>query len=585
MLKAALTSLIFFFLFLPEGNASDYTIPIIKVEAQVGADGVITIHEHRTYVYDGSFSWADYKFPRDGFDEIRNIRVSEGDQDFINDESEEPGTFSVSKSSGSVTIKWHYSAQDTSRTFTISYELEGALTVGPEWSELFWTWAASGRERSTEELEVSIELPEPVPTDSLHSWIRSPLTGVTVTKENGRFVITGEDISRSESVRTRAVFPSSIFETDVAVNEPMMALDRVVEEETQIEQERVEQEARKAFYGSFATEAAVAAVLLSIITFIVIYRRYGQRHKVTTVSRRETVLIPGHTPPAFVGRLLYHNYASYNHLTATILDLARRGWFKIEETKKGEDTWYSSSETDFKIIRTDQNPESDLYEWEKELISYLEEQIGKGRDSFKEIFSSTKSGITKFYQKWNGLVAKSIQKLNWKDSESYKGVIFNVVIQLILLIPLIWILVMSGALQVIIALIIVGLMSISSFAMIRRTPEGEEAYIRWNNYKDGLTNANQHTLRMEMLDRHFIYATALQLSEGQINKLIKPHEDQFVQYFPWLFLMAGSSSTPASAASSFSTLASSGSSSFGGSVSGGGASMGSAGGGASGGAG
>lgn len=582
MLRAVLTSLIFLFLFLPEGNASDYKIPVIKVEAQLGADGVITIHEHRTYVYDGSFSWADYKIPRDGFDEIRNIRVSEGGEDFINDESEEPGTFSVSKSSGSVAIKWHYSARDTSRTFTISYELEGALTVGPEWSELFWTWAASGRERSTEQIDVSIELPEPVSSDSLHSWIRSPLDGVTITKENGRFLIAGSDIHRSESVRTRAVFPSSVFDTDVAVNEPNMSLDHVAEQETKIEQERVEQEALKAFYGSFAFEAAAAAVLLSIIGFIVIYRRYGQRHKVTTVSRRETVLIPDQTPPALVGRLLYHNYASYNHLTATILDLARRGWFKLEETKKGEDTWYSSSETDFKIVRTDRNPDGDLYDWEKELISYLEEQIEKGRDSFKEIFSSSKSGITTFYQKWNGLVAKSIQRLNWKDSESYKGVIFNAVIQLILLIPLIWILMMSGALQVIIALIIVGLMSVSSFAMIRRTPEGEEAYIRWKNYKDGLTNANQHTLRMEMLDRHFIYATAFQLSESQINKLIKPHEDQFVQYFPWLFLMAGSSSTPAS---SFSTLASSGSSSFGGSVSGGGASMGSAGGGASGGAG
>jgi len=125
----------------------------------------------------------------------------------------------------------------------------------------------------------------------------------------------------------------------------------------------------------------------------------------------------------------------------------------------------------------------------------------------------------------------------------------------------------------------------SSVALIRRTKEGEEAYMRWKAYRDGLKKADERILFKDRLDRHFVYAIAFGLREKELIKLIEiGSQNRDSEIFPWLFVIPGSGSTPVTAAqnlSKHSVL----STTSGGVASGGGASVGSAGGGATGGAG
>ncbi len=60
--------------------AKSYTIPVIKVDVQVLANGNVRITEHRSYQFDGSYSWADYRLPLQGYEAISNIQVSENGQ-------------------------------------------------------------------------------------------------------------------------------------------------------------------------------------------------------------------------------------------------------------------------------------------------------------------------------------------------------------------------------------------------------------------------------------------------------------------------------------------------------------------------
>lgn len=128
-------------------------------------------------------------------------------------------------------------------------------------------------------------------------------------------------------------------------------------------------------------------------------------------------------------------------------------------------------------------------------------------------------------------------------------------------------------------------MAAASFFIKRKTREGEEKYKRWKAYRDGLKNADKRTIRMEMMDRHFVYAMALLLSGNQIESLVKQADDSNEAIFLWIVLMSGSSHTPASVASTVSALAATGNSTFSGTAGGAGATAGAAGGGASGGAG
>jgi uncharacterized membrane protein len=573
-----------------KAEANEYDVPEIRIETELLRDGTVRITEHLTYEFDGSFSWADHRFSKQGFDSVTNIRVFEGAETYRNDNSEQPGTFSVSESDNRVIIKWHYAAEDTSRTFSVSYDLKGALIVGNEWVEFFWSFLASGRNRSTDSFTLNVIPPSPVPPDSVHFWDRLQPDHMAVTTPSGEMTITASGISRSQSARFRFLYPRSAFdETAVTVNEPRLTLERVRQEEETRLREQQEKAEYRAWVESFATEATALIIVFSILFFVYFYNRYGKRHSVSLISDRETVMIPDQTPPALIGKLLSNSITTQGHVMATIFDLARRGFFKIRETEAEDKGIFSSKESEFMIERTDKEPDRkntrDLAEWERMVYHFVNDRIRFGSVSLKKLFSESPTKVTKWFNEWKKELQKAYDGRNWIDLKSTKGVLFNIGLQAILVAASIYLLFYEADIALA-ALIVSGLMLPMSFLIKRRTEEGQLMYKRWSAYRDGLKNADQRTIRMEMLDRHFIYATAFGLTPKQIENLLQSADDSLLSvYLPWIILYSGSTTSPASIAQSVSSLAATGGSSFTGSVGGTGASMGSAGGGASSGAG
>lgn len=583
-------ALIFISSFLPVSLlfANSYSIPDIHVEVTATENGTLLITEERTYEFDGDFSWADYRISKEGFSDIRNISVSEGDSSYINLNTEEAGTFSVSESNNAVVIKWNYSASDTVRTFAVSYELAGAVAIGPEWTSLFRNFLASGREKSTSEFTLNISLPETVSSDSLYTWLRDKAKDFHVSKQNRSVEFSGSDISRQDAAIIRIVFPTSVFdENQVQVTHPNLTLTIISELEEEYQQQQQEKADREAYYAEITPAVTIILSLTGLLIFIVLYRKYGTRHSTGQIASRETLVIPGLQPPALIGKLLLSSQTTSNHLVATIFDLARRGWLKIQEEEKDKEDngWFSEEKSGFKVFTPDSSPDDTLSDYEKMTIDFMYAQVTSGTDTFEEIFSSKDSSAAKWYSKWTKEVKKAFDDQDWIDKESYRGMIANLIFQFLLL-CLSFVMVIVGSPVAFIAVIITVALLIASFAIIRRTPVGEEVFQRWKNYRDGLKNADERTIRMEYLDRHFIFATALHLSKKQIQTILEAPQASNADLIPWIILTQGSSTSPAAMASSFSTLAATGSTSFAGTTGAGtGASVTSAGGGVSGGAG
>jgi uncharacterized membrane protein len=568
-------------------HASDYTIPDIRVEIQITDNGTVHVKEHLTYVFNGSFSWAEYSLPRTGFSEIKDIRVSEQGKAYINENSEEPGTFSVSERNNSVVIKWHYNAYDTTRIFSLSYELKDALTIGPEYAEFYWNYLSSSRDKPTDRLNVIIALPESVSGEEMYAWSRIADGNASISADAGRYEIRATNLSRRESARVRTVFPATVFnQLQDRITDANYSLEQVLQQEAQIEREAAERAERDAFYASITFEVTLIISLLSIVIFVLLYRKYSRRHFSGSQPRRETLVIPDQNPPALAGRLLTNNMTIDSHLTATIFDLARRGWFIIEEEKPDENKstgWFSVNETEkseFLISSAGKNPSDSPFDYEKKTIDFVNKQIDNGKNSFSKIFSDTSTDTAKWYTVWKKEVKKEFDQKNWIDKESYTGVMLNIAGQFLLMAGAIYISV-AGTAFAFIALGVTFIMMMGSYGLIRRTKEGEETYHRWKSYRDALKNADKRTVRMEMMDRHFIYATAFNLSEKQINTLLQASDQSIGTIIPWIILAQGSIHTPSSVASAISALAASGTSSFSGVSGGSGAIAGSAGGGAS----
>ncbi|WP_234572124.1 DUF2207 domain-containing protein [Rhodohalobacter sp. 614A] len=589
MILKKIVFLIFLLLLLFENGFpqdKSYEIPDIQVDVAIQQNGIVHIDEHRTYQFMGSFSWADYRLPKNGFSEIRNIQVFEGDSSFINTNNEQPGTFSVSEDGNDVVIKWFYQALDDNRTFTLSYDLADAVSVGPDWTEFFWNYIASGREKSTENLDINIQFPHAVSTDSLYVWLRTDAEKTKINKTPGVLTITAEDLTRHQSLQVRTAFPTSIFDMNsVTVTDPNLSLEWIQNDEAAYVQKKEQQAERQAYFDSITLEITILICALSIAVFILLYKKYGTRFPTRTISDRETILIPDSTPPAIIGKLMGNNITSGQHLVATIFDLARRGWFTIEEEKIEKDGFFSSESTEFRVRKVEPQPEDSLPTWEKMIVDHLNNQIENGYDKFDELFKEGEFKMSKWFPEWKKEVKAVYDEKNWIDKGSKKGVLLNIVAQAILIISSVALLILSENEFALIGMFVSALFMVGSFGIQRRTKEGQEMYKRWKAYRDGLKNADKRTIRMEMLDRHFIYAMALSLSQHHIETVVKSADDNDVVIFTWIILMQGSSHTPSSVAATVSTLASTSTSTFSSAGGGVGASAGAAGGGASGGAG
>lgn len=570
-------------------SAKDYTIPKLQIEAQINEDGSIRITEYRTYVFDGSFSWANYKVPKSGFSAIEDIQISENGENFTNLNSEEPGTFLVEESSDAFNVKWFFEANDEERIFSISYTIQGALTTGPEWSQFFWNYVGANREKSTEQLTVLLLLPDMTERSNLYAWVREPDWDLNITKLNDGFQFKGNDIDRNEAVIIRTVFPTSVFNSRTQVNDPGFSLAMAENEEMEYRQNLIQQKAERARNYELALNAVMALVGLSIICFIYFYRRYGSRHKIN-ITPNNSIMIPGRQKPAAIGWLLMNQTVIGAHVTATLLDLARRGYFKIveKEADEKESSWLSTQEqkSSYDVQFLDKDPQSDstISEWEHDLFSFVVKRIKEEGNKMEDIFKFSDTEVSKWFYSWKKKVSTYCKGQEWIDRNSYTGVFWNLGLQsVLLLIGLALIFILHPIMAV--AMGVSFLAAVLSLAIIRRTPKGEEVYKTWKNYRTALKNAKEYTIPDDKLGLHFIYGIALGLSKQNFEQMFEQNPDA-VLMITWIAILPGSTKSPASMASSFSNLAATGTiSAGGGTVAGGGASASAAGGGASGGAG
>ncbi|MTI88031.1 MAG: DUF2207 domain-containing protein [Balneolaceae bacterium] len=564
-------------------HAKEYTIPEIRVEVQINADGSIRITEHRTYHFDGDYSWANYRLPKKNFHNINDIRISEGNSYYLNKNTEEIGTFLVEESDEAINLKWFYSAIDEERVFTISYTLEGALITGPSWSEFFWIYASSDREKSTDTFHLDVILPQQTLPDSLHYWIREPETGFEAQLNNQGYSFSGTDISRHQRIQIRTVFPTSVLDKDIInITNPGYSLSWARQDEINYQQEREAKAEREAYLFQLGIKLAIVIVGLSLLAFILIYRKYGVRHTIN-LRDRDSLLIPGNLKPAVVGWLFSGHAITGTHVMATLLDLARKGYFTITENEDTDNGRGSEDDHVFEVSATGKTQEISLKGWEVSMISYVNERIAEGNNSLQEIFKFSESKPRKWFSKWKKEVTAYCKAKGWIDRTSYKGIYWNISIQLFLLAVSIATLIFTHEI-VLGASIFTVLCLAFSFVIVRRTPKGEEVFRKWMSYRDALKTAADHSVPDDLLGKHYIYSIALGLSKQNIEQLFKANPEALHALY-WIILLPNSTNTPAHIASSMSTLSASGTTSFGGTGGAGGATPGVAGGGASGGAG
>ncbi len=551
-----------------------FSIPQVHITAEIQANGDILFSEARTYRFRGSFSAADYHLPLRGFDEISDISVSEPGFTYSQNQSEMNRTFQVRRSSQALHIEWFYSATSETRTFIISYRLSGALVVGPDVTE--WLWMhVDGRNWNlkTEHVLVDIIFPETVNPDEIHLFKRGITDAFEVSYSDDMVRLEGGPVHRRNFIETRILFPTSVLDNP-EIEFPDLSVALVEQQEQERREQEAMQEILRIENQLRAQNASYILIALCLLT-IAFYRFKYPPHKIGKLVEEFSTTPPKQHP--VLAMWLYLNRTLWTHVQiGAMFNLARLGYLKIREVPSDE----SSSVSDFVIKRSDKTDETELADWDKNMLSYVEARANAGDIKLSQIFKTDSTAYMSWMKSWKSLVKEAGEAKEWYQTENKPAMIRAIILHVLFICAAVPLLVFKAWGGILLA--VLGIAGIFfSIMIVRRTEDGEKHFQQIKAYQKALKKLPRDRFDAKDAPLHLIYAIMFQLNKKAMGALFNGIDTKNSDDWNWLIYTSGTL-TPDRLTGIVTSTTSIGA--YGGSISGSGSSIGSGGGGASGGA-
>lgn len=374
----------------------------INIHDDASMDVVDTV----TFAFTGSFTFVNRTIDNQKFDAISEFTVKDEQGNLLADH--ESLTYDSNLEAYRSTI--HFSATNESKTFIFSYTIRGGIGYYADHDELYWNILPSDRDVSIGKTTVDVRLPKDVSrTDLDHAFFGEgshQLSRIIDEGETSYFHYEGEDFGPGSNFTIVAGFPPNIVynpgiykittepanariyvngkraaaeqplvlrgDSDLTRSSNTIAIKKFGRATktitlTPIVGAREEQTITLDYawwYPLFVILILlyIAHPLAVFIWLIMKWRRTGRdpKGRGTIIAEYDA---PDNLPPTLVG-ILIDERADLHEITASIIDLARRGYIKIKELPKK--IWSSK---DYELIKLkDFSDASELHPYEKLLL-------------------------------------------------------------------------------------------------------------------------------------------------------------------------------------------------------------------------
>jgi uncharacterized membrane protein len=531
----------------PSWADKNYWIESVKIDAQVNSDGSMDIKEARTYAFEGNFHWASYQLPLEKTGGLLNFKVEEQGRPYLHSESETEGTYNYSQSPEFFQAKWFFNAQNETKTFVLSFRVLNVIKVYDDAAVLYYKFVGTGWDRPSKNVEATIHPPQPILKEEVKAWAHGPLWGLLEILDNGTIKTYVSGLPQRTFWEVRALYPTELFYqvkeklNRQIVSSIMKEEAKWAEEANKKREETIKKiEAKKARkrYGKWIV------VGISGICFLgwwYLYDRYGKKHKVPFPDTMYSEL-PSETPPALLSYLLYERQIGGTALVSTILDLARRGFLKINEGVEEKKSIFGRSkkhlyslelQRDFHSKNTNQ-----IADFEENLLTFIFDNLAEGKDivDFKTL-TKKRTKFIEWFREWSKKLSKLGEAKGYYEKESLKARNKS----FYLLIPLIAVTVISAIFFEEWALVsgaMAMLIFILSFMIPRRNPQAELEVKKWKALKKYLQKYNFLKERrdsfIENVSSYLVYGVVLGLTGKIIKRMVEmvPEEKQ-AQVWYW----------------------------------------------------
>ncbi|MBN2409563.1 MAG: DUF2207 domain-containing protein [Candidatus Aminicenantes bacterium] len=417
----------------------DYFFPEVRINVGIESDGSFLVDEHRTFHFEGSFSAAWYTLPLSS--NRGGERYSISVEDFrVEDEGGRPLKTEESTPGGSYRAEWFFRAADEQRTFRIRYRIRGGVLSYPDVSELYWKMIGAGWDRPTRNVSVTVTLPEDVPRrEDILVYGHGPLSGRSEIVDTRTARFTAANLAAGQFVEIRMIWPAGMVE---GVPSTLRNRDSIMKEEERfvretIESARRDQEERREKAGRIRMGISVglAWLILGPLFWLFVYRifwkRTGRDYRFNDIPPYYREL-PSDLRPALVEVLRREGRSiTPRSFTATLFDLARRGYLELEDRTVEKRGIFGSREKQETTIRLKNEYRDDpsLASYEKDLLRLLfETVVRRGAveeprlelDEFQSFLKKNPTRFQSWYRKWTKDIRKEADGLGFIEPQSLK---------------------------------------------------------------------------------------------------------------------------------------------------------------------
>ena len=315
-------------------ESKSFSLPELITEATVASDGSMAVTEHIMYVFRGGpFNFGIRSFLPADRSRITDFHAADAN-----------GTpLGVIAPSDSVLHEWEWrlgAVSDTSVTYTLTYRVPRAITLGPDVGELYWQFLGKDHP-GVGHLKVTIAVPGPftvatnatAPTDTivLRGWGHGPRQG-TVKVDPSQVVLDVSRVPAGQFVEARLAIPASAFTGD-ATTGPRLA--KIIDEEGSfVDATLAEDKGRSGAvhdHQGLGNLLAPGAGLFGLAGLAALWVGFGREPKPDPMIG-EYWREPLDDPPAIVLANLSKGTVPLGPaFGSTVIDLAQRGYLTIRE--------------------------------------------------------------------------------------------------------------------------------------------------------------------------------------------------------------------------------------------------------------